>query len=205
MRKKLLTAVMIIMIITTVKSQETKFSIKAGANLSNLSVSAYGLSFTAEPIFSFNAGFFMEQQLSGINENLYGEIGIAYVGNGAEVTYPNVNSRRYNYKTNKFNIGQINLPISVKYKFADFLFLKGGFYWGIIVSGKVEDKDEGEIFNNYEDYKKMDGGLSIGLEFELPSGLLFDAGYYSSLLNISKEKNIKLKNRFFQIGIGLKF
>lgn len=166
------------------KAQNITFGAKAGLNFASLSLKDD----SSKTRTSLYVGGFAEKEFG---QNLFGEVGLQYVGNGGKV----------GDATTK--IHQINVPVTVKYEVFQDLRLKGGLYLGYIAS--MQDKYNGTTTTiDSDNYNAFDFGLGIGAEYLLPKNFFVELGYNLGLTDIVKGDG-EAKNRFFQVGVGYRF
>jgi len=99
----------------------------------------------------------------------------------------------------RFNFHQITIPVLAKYQFAKKLSLTGGGYLSV-------NFVEGNNFY-FDDFKKIDLGALLGLEYQLTKKFLVDIRYNYGLTNLISNntdsvRNITRYKRIFNIGIA---
>ncbi len=132
---------------------------------------------------------------------------------------------RHNYKSSfegelmtdmseRYNMDYINIPILANVYVADGLAVKAGIQPGFCVSHKYREKNnitgrlqKGDIETLD---RKFDLAIPVGLSYELPNGVTFDARYNIGLLKAIREyqESGRYKvgyNSVFQLTIGYKF
>ena len=242
MKKLFIIAAMAVAGITTANAQEFKVGAKAGFLLSNLSGPKYSeTTFGFTKTSKFNSGFrpgfhfgaFIEY---GFNEKIWVEAGVDYAFQGAnlksvEGTVINVSdgslivSKKANIKNGSLKTQQFNIPLWVKYDISGFR-PKVGVNLGFLSKVKENLEIEGApavqntINESLTPDKKFDFGLGFGAEYNLDSGLFFDATFNLGLTDLSNKQKVVLnqsggvartvesqtfKNRVIQIGVGYKF
>lgn len=211
MKNFLITVAVAIATIFTAQAQEVKFGVRTGLNLSTVSSEGSGTeagqSYSVTIKTGFKAGFHVGAFAElGLSDQLFMEAGLAYSQQGATLksakgTFGSETVENIFDKDSHITMGLISLPVWLKYDIAGFR-PKVGLNAGYLVnaSSKINGKKEsGKIDSNF------DFGLGIGLEYNLPMGIFFDANFNLGLTDLSKEKNSTVKNRNFQIGVGYKF
>ena len=100
----------------------------------------------------------------------------------------------------KFNFHQITLPVLAKYQLAKKLSLTGGGYLSAnLFVGRNYGSDE---------YKKIDLGVLLGLEYQLTKRFLVDIRYNYGLTNMisdnptSTSRSSSNYKRVLNLGIG---
>ena len=132
---------------------------------------------------------------------------------------------RYNYKSSyngelmtdmseRYNMDYINIPILANVYVADGLAVKAGIQPGFCVSHKYREKNnitgrlqKGEVEGIDS---KFDFSIPVGVSYELPIGITFDARYNIGVTKVlrQQQENGKYKvgyNSVFQLTIGYKF
>ncbi|MBA4319265.1 MAG: PorT family protein, partial [Flavobacterium sp.] len=109
-------------------------------------------------------------------------------------------------------INYFNVPIMIKYKFDNNIYVKAGTQLGLL--GKAFD----EFKNNYDgedlEYKNnirdqihvIDAGLAVGMGYRLMGGNGMNIGmqYYHGLVTVMKgDSSPKLYNRSFYVTVGI--
>jgi len=227
MKKLFIIAAMAVAAITTANAQEFKVGAKAGFLLSSVSEPEYSIIGTGTAKFNtayrpgFHFGAFIEY---GFNEKIWVEAGVDYAFQGAnlksiEISGGPVSGKKDLNSSSKWATQQLNVPLWFKYDINGFR-PKVGINLGFL--SKV--KFDAETKNNTDPDKKIsysltpdknfDLGVGFGAEYNLDSGLFFDATFNLGLTELSTKdyskdgKNwvpMKFKNRVFQIGVGYKF
>ena len=230
MKKTFITFVVAIATIIGANAQEFKVGAKAGFLMSNVSdpetsLSVRGVTGTAKFSASYSPGFHFGAFIEyGFNEQLWVEAGVDYAFQGANInslsgSINNFSLGELDIKDGKLKIEQFNIPLWIKYDFNGFR-PKIGVNLGFVSKAKVSGKDNSNLgLVNVDNEsltldKKFDLGLGFGAEYNLDSGLFFDATFNLGLTGLSTKdyskdgKNwvpMKFKNRVFQIGVGYKF
>ncbi|SDE62164.1 porin family protein [Riemerella columbipharyngis] len=209
--KKILTSAMVVMATTFGFSQNVRFGIKAGVNFSTARFHGdvtEGISGRT----GFYAGALAEFPLSAASDNLFGQIELNYVQNGAKQSLssyeriPNTYQTIRTIENGEVRIHQLNVPILLKYQIVEGLMFNGGGYLGFILD--VESRINRGSWEKMDSKVKPDVGLLVGAEYNLRQGIFIDARYNLGLTNIVDNDDIDdvtVKNRAFQIGVGYKF
>jgi hypothetical protein len=184
---------------------------KVGYNNANISIfDKYG----AEARSGINAGISGEY---AINEMLSIEPGIFYSMQGTTIKVSSVKL--------SLNNDYINIPILVKAYVADGLNIFAGPQFGYLINSRLKLKTGnsfadilGDIFGSIIDMdkyeKNFDFSISVGLGYQLESGLSFSANYNIGLTNVPDAItlanteytfNPDAKNNVLQVNIGYRF
>ncbi|MDO4880912.1 MAG: porin family protein [Capnocytophaga sp.] len=213
--------------ILTANAQDLKFGAKAGLNLSTLSFSDVtteqgGYSSTEKMNTGFRPGFHIGAFAEyGFNDKWFVETGIAYSLQGAKLksyegtqSYAGVTREsKTNYESSYLSTQQLNIPIWVKYDISRFR-PKVGVNLGFLTNVKAKIGVEGESREfSLKSKNGFDFGAGVGVEYNLPMGLFFDATFQLGFTKLSLKEDaaagvdssLEFKNRVFQIGVGYKF
>lgn len=204
-------------------AQDLKFGAKAGVNFSTLSFSDMkevirGVEATTKINAGYRTGFHVGAFVEyGVSDVLFVEGGLAYNNVGATLKSVEISAKdnRGNIimtrksdapKDTSVTLNTINVPLWVKYDISGFR-PKAGLNLGYLLD--VKYKGENKTTTGDPD-KRFDLGLGLGVEYNLPMGLFFDATFNLGLLNLasksdSEDPSFEVKNRVFQIGVGYKF
>lgn len=190
MKKVLLIVAITILGLVKVQAQDVEFGVKVGVNFSSI----HGdVDDDIEPITSIiNYGIYSE---IGISETFSFQPEIMYSMQGFsldndEFTGDNIVSLHY-----------LNVPLMMKYHVTSGFSFEAGPQLGFLLKAKNEDI---ELKDNF---KSLDYGLNLGLEYKLDSGLNFGARYNFGFANINdiQDSNDKFRNGNAQITIGYSF
>lgn len=235
MKKIFIIAAMAVAGITTANAQEFKVGAKAGLLLSDISSLKYptdglGVIGTAKYNTAIKPGFHFGAFIEyGFNEKIWVEAGIDYAFQGAKLkSYEFSNGSLIN-KTNlksssEWTTQQFNIPLWFKYDFNGFR-PKVGVNLGLLTNINLDVNIDNPTNPSSPDNKvsfspspdnAFDFSLAFGAEYNLNSGLFFDATFNLGLSELStkeysKDKDgkllpsVKFKNSAFQIGVGYKF
>lgn len=192
-------------------SEKIEFGLEGGANFSTIS-NLEG----AKNRTDFNLGFYFDFKLKKpawmintgvIVKSTMGADGLAIYSLNNENLDNVFVGGHVDRKINYFNV-----PIMIKYKFDNNIYIKAGTQLGLL--GKAFD----EFKNNYEgenvEYKKdirdqihvIDAGLAVGLGYRLMGGNGMNIGvqYYYGLVTVMKgDSNPNQYNRSFYITAGI--
>lgn len=197
-------------------AQETKFGVKAGYSLSTMKLENMDMELDSKS--SFYVGGLLEYKFTekvGLQaELLYSETG----GKMSESFSENVDGVILSGNQDiDLKLGNLMLPISVKYYPTENFSFSGGLNFAFILSAKnkysINVSADGESLNEAgtEDIKDETKSLNlapfIGAEYQLPNGMFFDARYNIGVTNIVKDPmdGESAKNSFLQVGLGYRF
>ena len=173
--KKLIVAVIAVVMGTTVYSQSLDFGIKLGANFANISDVSDMSSKTG-----FHGGIFSGVKFKKVA--IQGDL--LYSQQGAK------------FGPTKFDLDYVNVPIVLKYYLIQGLNIQVGPQFGFLVNDDIPEGGES---------KDVDVSGVAGLGYDLPFGLRFDARYNFGLTDVSKVAGAEGKNSVFSIALGYSF
>lgn len=187
--KKLLLTAAAVFAFSFANAQETKFGVKAGLNLANLSGDVDNNSSR----LSFQVGGFAEFKLSDKfaiqPELLYSAQGTKLdVGASEDVVLA---------------LDYINIPVMAKYFATEKLSLEVGPQIGFLTSAKA--KFDGESEDIKDGLKSTDFGVNFGLGYNFTENISAGLRYNLGLSNIADDDNADLKNGVFALSVGYKF
>ena len=180
--KNLLKFVLVICLMFAFSNMQAqiKFGLKAGLNLSTMTLKGLGISIDPKTLVGFNVGVVSEITLSG---NLCLQPAVLYSAKGS----------KFSVMSEEFQISPsfIEIPVNVVYKFdlgVVKLFLNAGPYAAYGIGGKVESGGESVdiVFGTKEtdDMKPLDFGINVGAGVEI-SNIIISANYGLGLANLS--------------------
>lgn len=203
--KKLFFFTLIMLVAVSVSSNaQTKFGLKAGINIANVTGDLEGSDSRMAPYFGVFANFALSEKVVFQPELLYSMKGDkdSYTENYEGV---NVNVE----KVAKFDY--LDIPLMFKFKPGGGFNLLAGPQIGLLLSAKIktEASAQGISASEEEDIKEymkgVDFGLGFGLGYEFDFGLGIDARYNLGLSNVSDESGVEVKNNAIQIGVSYNF
>ncbi len=179
--KNLILSAVFLLIPLAIEAQGIGLGIKAGANFATPSVENISIKTATD----FHLGGYL-------NLNLSEKFGIT-----PEVLYTAYGSK---WDDIKVNFDYIAIPIMLRYKPVSLLSLEAGPQFSFLTNAKKED-----VGSIKDQLKNNDFGLGFGAGLNLPLG--FNAGlrYVLGFTNISEVSTGSIKNRTFQIYLGLTF
>jgi hypothetical protein len=139
-------------------SNNAKFGVKAGVNVSNL----YTKDVSSEnTLYSFNVGLFAKMPITSY---IAVQPELSYTGKGASNTYNNVLATG----KAKYSFNYIELPVLLVFNITNHVHVLAGPYIAYLISGSVKNDSDVSIFNfenniNTDDYNKFDTGLAVGV------------------------------------------
>lgn len=160
----------------------SQFGIKGGVNFSHLytkdAESTKGLA-------GFNVGVFSKMS---ITDNLAIQPELYYTTKGSMVTYNNV----FVSGTATFKLNYIELPLLLVVGVTEKLNIYAGPYAAYLLSGKVINKSDSDVFNfedniNADDYNRIDAGVTAGADLDFNS-VSIGARYTYGMVKVGKEK-----------------
>ena len=201
--KKIILTVAAVFAFGFANAQETKFGVKGGLNVANLSGDIEDNSSKV----GFHVGGFVEIKVSD-KFSVQPELLFSTQGTKLEESGTN-----YSYESN-LNLSYLNIPVMAKYYVAERFSLepvpqvaflkkaKSDFTAtasGITVSGDEDVKDE---------FESIDFGFNFGAGYDFTENLSAGLRYNLGLSNIAKTDSgddFKLSNNVFSVSLGYKF
>ncbi len=208
---------MFIVITMATASYAQTFGVKAGLNLSNMSITNDD-GWTDFDDTKMNPGF----HLGGIVEFPISEMFSFDTGLLLSTKGFKINEKEDNYEDNiKMNLFYLDIPLTAKASFdmgSTKIYGVLGPYLGIGLNGKIKyeygymgdtETDEVEIkwgSGDEDDLKRLDFGLTMGAGLEINS-IIFELSYDLGLANIVtiSDDSFTINNRVLKISVGYKF
>lgn len=191
MIKRITLLVAVVALSTAVSFGQMTFGIKAGANLSNVTMSGGGISLSNKMLVGFEVGglanFKINDKMAFQPEVMFAQYGCNF-------------DKLISDKPLKENV--ISIPLMVKYSLGSINILAGP-QLGYILSAKVDGEDA--MATDAFDMKKLDYGVAVGLGYEMENGIGIDARYYLGMANLTNTTDMKMKNNSIQIAVSYKF
>ncbi|HWB25543.1 MAG TPA: porin family protein [Chitinophagaceae bacterium] len=171
------------------------FGVRAGVNISNVTVKTQGFSIKPNAVAGINAGIFLNFHLAPA-VSLQPEL--AYSGMGYKVNNSGI--------TGTETTSYLTLPLLLKVKVPTTgLGIYAGPQAGLLLSAK--DKSQGQTEDAKDNYKSTDFAGVAGLEYSFKLGLFFSARYQFSLANVASTnqgQDAAVKNNCVSILVGIK-
>jgi hypothetical protein len=181
MKKIILTAAAVFAF-SFANAQDTKYGVKGGLNMSNVS-NVEGSS----SLLAFHLGGFAEFKVS---DKFAVQPELLYSAQGAKFTDGNL------------NLNYINIPVMAKYYVADAFSIEVGPQIGFLMSAKADGIDVKELFNT------TDFGLNLGAGYNLNETMSLGLRYNMGLSDVQKDLpsgESGSKNSSIQLSFGYKF
>jgi hypothetical protein len=198
MKKNIFLALAIIGITATGYSQKIKFGAKAGMNMASWAGDEEdGTNMRVSVHFGGLVEFKLTDKFSIQPEVLYS-------GQGA--TTKGLYTYNQSYKA-AFRFDYLNVPVMAKYYIVEGFNVEAGPQVGVLLSSKVMVKvDDTKTVDDFEGKTNdVDISANIGLGYDLPMGIFFNARYSLGLNKVNDTKNETVNNRVFSLSVGYKF
>lgn len=208
--KKIILSVAAIFAFGVVSAQETKFGVKAGLNLANLT----GDVENASTKVGFNVGGFVEIKLS---DKFVFQPELLFSAQGAKSDYSVDYGAGENEKfESTVKLNYLNIPLMAKYYVADKFSLEAGPQLGFLMSAKADTDytyNDGDGFTESvstsvdvkDSFKSIDFGLNLGAGYDFSDNFSAGVRYNLGLSSISEDSNADVKNAVISVGVGYKF
>lgn len=195
------------------QTQKVKLGVKAGLNISNLTLDETELNSSDKT--GFTAGLMAEIPLA---KNFSVQPELLYSQQGIKLSYSDPQIQNSHYKST-IALNYINIPIMVKYYVVKGLSLQAGPQVGILLKANNKYQDNFLGYDNHEnmdlkDYSNgVDASVNFGLGYQFKDRFYADVRYNMSYSDIFKDVtantnyniNSDMKNRIFQITVGYFF
>ncbi|MEZ0130261.1 porin family protein [Flavobacterium sp. LBUM151] len=210
MKKIMLTAAAV-MAFAFSNAQGTKFGVKAGLNLTNLT----GDVEDASSKVGFHVGGFAEFKLT---EKFAIQPEILFSTQGAKSEGTDA-FEDYTYEDN-LSLNYLNIPVLAKFYITEKFSVEAGPQLGILLSAKSKYKQvfEGETYSEDVDvkdsYKSIDFGFNVGTGYNFTENLSVGLRYTIGLSNVYDTTDsfedfdfgdVSVKNSVFALSVGYKF
>ncbi len=179
-------------------SDETRFGIKAGGNLSNITDGDS----KSKP--GFYGGVFVNIPISEAF-NIQPEAVYSQQGAKLKDDYDFVG---YTITNMKQTLGYINVPVMVQYNATPEFYLEAGPEFGLLINAQASGDINGTSnkVSNKDGLKTFNFGLGFGLGYRFSSNIGINARYIAGLSNIVKNSGGEIsKNTNFQLGLNYYF
>ena len=204
--------------LTVFSQNESSFGVRAGLNVTNLELSAGGLSASMDSRASYHVGIAYQQPMLRMLP-LYFETGLYLSGRGASIGAADLDLDVSGKA--KFNMLYLQVPAVISWHFnikSVSIQPLVGVYYGFGIHGKLKgDAAKIDLFKEIslpvqdgsvegQVFKRSDFGLRFGAGVTYLKHYYLGLGYDLGLLNISKESDGgKIKNGSFFISLGYNF
>ena len=188
--KKIILSAIAIFTIGFANAQETKFGVKAGLNLSNLT----GDSSDNGVRPSFYVGGLVEIKVS---DKFVVQPELVYSSQGT------TSKSDSNYS---LQLGYLNIPIMAKYIVAEGFGLEVGPQVGFLIA--ASSKGPGGSVDVKDQLSGVDFSLGFGAGYDITENFNLGLRYNLGLTKVNKDSvsgSSDVKNSVFQIGVGYKF
>lgn len=201
--KKIILTVAAVFAFGFANAQETKFGVKGGLNVANISGDIEDNSSKV----GFHVGGFVEIKVSD-KFSVQPELLFSTQGTKLEESGTN-----YSYESN-LNLSYLNIPVMAKYYVAEGFSLEAGPQIGFLTTAKSDftDTESGITVSGDEDVKdefeSIDFGFNFGAGYDFTENLSAGLRYNLGLSNIAKTDSgddFKLSNNVFSVSLGYKF
>jgi hypothetical protein len=188
-------------------SQNTRFGLKGGLNLSHDKFQNYNngvlLDLVSEADQYFHIGGLIEFMIP--DKKTQFQLEVLYTGGGTIIQESEISNRI------EINVNQLALPLIVKFEVTEDWSFISGSYLGYILNAKEKNR-WGTTVNIKDDFQLLDFGFVSGFELRVNNSLFFDVRYNFGLLNFNDsnpfagiETERIYKNRTVHYGVVYKF
>ena len=180
-------------------AQETKFGVKGGLNLTNLTGDVEGTS----SLIGFHVGGFAEIKLTD-KFAIQPELLFSTQGAKIEETFFD---ESYEYDT---KLNYLNIPVLAKFYVTEAFSVEAGPQLGVLLSAKQDGEDVKDFYKSVDFGFNVGAGynftenLSVGLRYTIGLSSVFDTPDSDELEGFEIE-DIDVKNSVFALSLGYKF
>ena len=208
--RKLSYTLLIIISINTSFGQAINFSVKGGLTISNTKYTVIVNGSSSNRDYDNRTSFYVGGDLDFLilsknDFKLRMQVELLYSREGLTKKISSLNYTRM------LNIDQIKLPILLKKKLFNQLYIMGGGYIGYIINVQEDTGTGGGLRSIKDSYNNFDTGIIIGVQYHFKLGIFIESRYNYGLADVSdiefRNSTIKhnYKNRLVQFGIGYTF
>ena len=169
-------------------AQAPVWGLKAGLNFSTWNHANEATENLLDSRMGFHVGIISHNHLT---EKIAIQPEIQFSSQGTEVEN---NNNDFEYRTS-----YINVPVMFQYMFNNGFRIEAGPYVGLLVGAK-DVYDDGTNNDAKDDYKPLDAGIGLGLNYLTYSGFGVGGRYNFGLANINDRVGAKVQNRVFQLS-----
>ncbi len=186
MKKLLLCAAVAVFAFTNVNAQDVKFGAKAGINFASVGGSDANDIEGITGKTAFNVGIVAK---IGISEKFSVQPEIVYSSQGFKFEIESVDANG--------KLDYINIPIMADFKVGKGFSLQAGPQVGFVITHKIDVDNVGET---ELDDVGTDFSIALGAQYELDSGLFFQARYTLGMADITPDVDIQNNVISFSVG-----
>ncbi|MFD2519000.1 porin family protein [Salinimicrobium flavum] len=183
------------------QAQEVSFGVKGGLNFANFSGDDADLLET-ETRTGFHLGMLAEIMFS---EKFGIQPEVLYSSQGAKSDFDMDDEFFGSLSIDEFKLDYISVPVLIKYYFIEGLSLEIGPQFSFMVNSEADGSIDGAsgTVDLDDETESFDFGGALGLGYELPMGLMFQARYVMGFTDVYTDTDFR--NSIFQISVGYKF
>jgi opacity protein-like surface antigen len=201
--KKIILTVAAVFAFGFANAQETKFGVKGGLNVANISGDIEDNSSKV----GFHVGGFVEIKVS---DKFSVQPELLFSTQGAQREYSEDFGGTVVSINEKINLSYLNIPVMAKYYVAEGFSLEAGPQIGFLTSAKYKFEAEGEEeeVDGKDDFESVDFGLNFGAGYDFTENLSAGLRYNLGLSNIVKTdagNDNKFQNSVLSVSLGYKF
>lgn len=187
--KKTILLVLSLTFFSVATKAQTRFGLKGGVNLANVSITNGGFTVTPDALTSFHAGVLLETRLTE-----------------RTLLQPNLLFSQKGYESqalsSKSTVNYIEIPINLLYEVTNDFTIGGGIYAAhaingkVVIQGKSSDYDFGAGKAN-----RFDMGVNLIAGYEVVEGLRISINYTLGTANTLDNSHTKLSNKVWGFSL----
>lgn len=187
--KKTILLVLSLTLFSVATKAQTRFGLKGGVNLANVSITSGGVTVTPDALTSFHAGILLETRLT---ERTLLQPNLLFSQKGYASQTP----------SSKSTVNYIEIPINLLYEVTNDFTIGGGIYAAhaingkVVIQGKSSDYDFGAGKAN-----RFDMGVNLIAGYEVVEGLRISINYTLGTANTLDNSYMKLSNKVWGFSL----
>lgn len=189
MKKISLFVMMMVGSITLMAQHAPVWGIKAGVNLATWNHSDKSIQDQLESRLGFHVGVLSHNH---ITDKIAIQPELQFSMQGTEVERGDNDI--------EYKMSYLNIPVMFQYMFDNGFRIEAGPYLGFLLGAKDVSATGTEI-NSKDDYKSIDAGVGLGLNYLSYSGFGVGGRYNIGLTNINDRLGGDVNNRVFQLSV----
>lgn len=197
MKKNLIMATAMSLLFAVSLTAQPQFGagVKGGLNLATQRTTGEGAGVAVRQLIGYNGGIYGNLFITDMF-GLQAELAVCTRGSDWDDVYYNVMDK----------LTYIDFPLLFKFQPIKYANIHVGPQFGYLLAAKQEDKNDGEIYDIMDWYNKLDVGLAVGAEANLPFRINFTVRYVFGLVSATNDVEYidPWINNFLQFSLGFR-